>query len=327
MTNQWQKLILCCAGVAIACILSGPAWGDEPKPAESVGHYDVAASLFSCVPSDVLGTYRRYPSGSAEAESTLMLGVGDHDRQFKVSVLPKLNSKRFLVTVKIEPEEQDKQTQAMEREVDLSELKPQLVELTRDADGRVYQLDISPRIIENLKPKQFNTNDLHMESWGLSASPIILNDQDYIGQLGVSGGPLAWCDIPGLAKIEFSLLRFKDAQPIGTLSNGVIKIEHVAEGTTLQIANVKNGINGDVLSGGPYQVWVRWNKPTETMDQYRQSLKKQIAKLEKRAKEGDASLPPETLQRLEKMSTSDHAEISSFGVRQIYPDEKVEPTE
>jgi hypothetical protein len=59
----------------------------------------------------------------------------------------------------------------------------------------------------------------------------------------------------------------------------------------------------------------------------RSALKSQIAKVEKRAKESDASLPPGALQRLEKMSHADRAEISSFGVQQIFPGDVVSPAE
>ena len=40
----------------------------------------------------------------------------------------------------------------------------------------------------------------------------------------------------------------------------------------LRITNVKNGANAVVLPGGPYVVWVRWNKPTQSLEEYRQEL-------------------------------------------------------
>jgi len=312
--------------VATFLMLSSPLMSDEAKSEDAVGHYDVAASVFSYQPNDILATYRQYPSGSAEAEATLMLSIEDQNRQFKVSILPKLKSRRFMVTIKVAPDKQDTQTQGLDQEFDLSELNPQMVELARDADGRIYRLNLTPRMVENPKVKQFKVSDLHLENWSFPASPVIVNDQDYIGQLSVSGGSLAWCDIPGLAKIEFSLLHMRNADSIGTLSDGVINIKH-EDGTTLRIANVKNGINGDMLSGGPYLVWVRWNKPTQSVEEYRQSLKKQIAKLTERVKNGDPSLPLGSLKRLEKMSRLDRVEVSSFGVSQVMPNDLVDSTE
>jgi hypothetical protein len=315
-----------CLIVAILLMLSSPLMGDEPKSKDAVGHYDVAASVFSYQPNEILATYRQYTGGSAEADATLMLLIEDQNRQFKVSILPKLKSQRFLVAVKVVPDKQDAQTQALEREFDLSALNPQLVEIARDADGRVYWLNLIPSMVENPKVRQFKVSDLHLENWSFPASPVVVNDQDYIGQLSVSGGSLAWCDIPGLAKIEFSLLHLKNADPIGMLSDGVINIKH-GDDTTLRISNVRNGVNGDMLSGGPYRVWVRWNKPTQSVEEYRQSLEEQIVKLTERVKNGDPSLPPDSLERLKKMRQSVRVEVSSFGVRQVLPNDLVESTE
>jgi hypothetical protein len=315
-----------CAVAALIWMLGVPLWGDDQKPSDVVGHYDVVASVFSYQSGDLLTTYRQYPSGSAEADATLMLEIGDQNRHFKLTVLPKLKSQRFVVTVKVSPEKQDTHTETLERKFDLTELSPQLVDIAHDADGRIYRLNLEPRMIQNPVMRQFKVSDLHLESWGFPASPVIVNDQDYIGQLSVSGGPLAWCDIPGLAKIEFSLLHLKNAEPLGTLSDGVINIKH-PDGTTLRIANVKNGINGDTLSGGPYQVWVRWNKPTQSMEEYRELLKKQIAKFEQRIQEGDTSLSPKSLEQLKKMIQSDRVEVSSFGVTQVPPHDLAEPAE
>jgi hypothetical protein len=137
-------------------------------------------------------------------------------------------------------------------------------------------------------------------------------------------GPLAWCDIPGLARIEFSLLHLKNSRPLGVLQNGVIDIENDG-GTTLHITNVKNGVYQDVLSGGPYRVWVRWSKPTQTVEEYRKFLKQQIVTLKERAKSGDLSLPPGRLERLEKQSESDHVGLLSCGVGQVKPSDLAEP--
>jgi hypothetical protein len=71
-----------------------------------------------------------------------------------------------------------------------------------------------------------------------------------MGQLRMSGGPPAFCDIPGLARIEFSLLHLKNAEASGALEDGVINIIH--QDTAIRISEVRNGTNAQVLAGGPY---------------------------------------------------------------------------
>src|SRR5262249_28613285 len=152
---------------------------------------------------------------------------------------------------------------------------PRSLEVARDADGRVYKVNLMPHLTVAPEPRQFKVTDLRLDAWGFPSSPVLVNDHDYIGRLGMSYGNLATCDIAGLAKIEFSLLKLKDSQPWGVLNDGVITITH-EDGTTVAISDVKNGSDHNMLQGGPYQVWVRWNKPTYTIDEYRELMKKQI---------------------------------------------------
>jgi len=76
-----------------------------------------------------------------------------------------------------------------------------------------------------------------------------------------------------------------------------------------------------VLAGGPYQIWVRWKKPTQTVEEFRETLKKQIAEIKERVKNDELSLPPGSLERLEKMSESGRAGLLSFGVSQVEPND------
>ncbi|MCA9259195.1 MAG: sigma-70 family RNA polymerase sigma factor [Planctomycetales bacterium] len=74
-----------------------------------------------------------------------------------------------------------------------------------------------------------------------------------------------------LAEIEFSLHRLKDAQPWGVLQDGRIAITH-PDGTSIEIFSVANGADERIASGGPYRVWVRWNKPSTTATEFRKSI-------------------------------------------------------
>jgi hypothetical protein len=312
--------------VSLVWAWGSKAWADAPKSEETAtGYFYADIVLFSYQPGNEINTYRGYGGVSGVGPNgTTFLSATGKDRNFEVRLTGRLKSPRqFFVSVKISPERGDTQTKAQETEYDLSGLNPQSLEIVKDDSGRVYKLNLTPRIIEFPTVKQFKVSDFQLQSWGFPSSPVIVNDQDYIGEMSVSSGPLAWCDIPGLAKVEFSLLHLKDATPTGALKDGVINIRH-SDGTTLKISNVKNGAHGEILPGGPYQVWVRWNKPTQTLEEFHEVLKQEIEALREKSKTGDY-LRPEILERLEKMSRSDRAGLISFGVHQLDKDDLADP--
>lgn len=316
------RLVAFAAMAALSSTLSG----QQPKNEDAFsGQYWADARVFSVRPGEELATYHWNPSGGVGPNGTLGLGVSDQQRRFKVSIVAKVKAQRFLAKVTVKPDEEDTHTQPQEIEYDLSDLNPRTLEIARDDDGRVYRFSLVPRIIENPEPKQFKASDLQLEYWRFPSSPVILNDQDYIGRLAMSRNPIAWCDIPGLAKVEFSLLHLKDATASGTLEDGVINIAH--DGTTLRISDVKNGRNSDVLSGGPYRVWVRWTKPTQSVEEHHESLKKQIASLKERINSGDLSLPSKALEHLEAMSQSGRIGLIGYGMRGVKESDLVQPGE
>src|SRR5438876_9699866 len=125
--------------------------------------------------------------------------------------MARLKAQRFMANVAVKPTKEDTQTKPHEIDYDLSDLAAQSLEIARDDDGRIYRLSLIPSIREKPMPKQFQVTELRLEYWSFPSSPVIVNDQDYIGRLGMGSGPLAWCDIPSLARVEFSLLHLKDA--------------------------------------------------------------------------------------------------------------------
>ncbi len=280
------------------------------------------ATTYSVVADQELSTYRSLGGGGVGPGGTLTEGVADRRRHFKATIVAKLKSNRFLVNVTVQPDEGDP-TLPQSIDYDLTDLQPRLLEITRDEE-RIYRLALVPKVIERPKPVQFNASDLHWEYWSFPSSPVIVNDQDYIGRLAMSSGPIAFCDIPGLARIEFSLLHLKDAEPIGSIEDGVINITHPG-GTTLRISDVKNGSAREELPGGPYRVWVRWSKPSQTIEQYRESMKRQVASLRERVKNGEATLSEASLKRLEQMSEAGRIGLSENGIRPVEPDDLAEP--
>jgi hypothetical protein len=126
--------------------------------------------------------------------------------------------------------------------------------------------------------------------------------------------------------IEFSLFHLKDALPIGTLEKGVINIVHES-GASVRISEVKNGANREVLEGGPYRVWVRWMKASQTMEQYRETTKEFLASLRDQVQKGEKAISPSTLERLEKLSEAGRIISLAGGVRGLDDGEPVEPME
>jgi hypothetical protein len=311
--------------LAIAAAISSIVVGQEPQAADSIAwKFWADAKVISFRPGETLASYRwNGGSGGVGPGGTLTLGSRDGERRFEVKIVGKLKSQRFIASVSVKPEEGDSLTKSQEIEYDLSDLTPRMLEIARDEDGRIIQFSLVPSIRDVPQPRQFKAADLRLENWTFAASPLILNDQDYLGQMSMSQSPVAYCDIPGLAKIEFSLLRLKDALPLGTLERGVINIKH-ENGTTLRISDVKNGGNREVLGGGPYRVWVRWLKPSETIEEYRESLKRHLATLKERIQNGDLTVSPRHLEQLEKMSQSGRVDVSEFGIRGVEDGELVE---
>jgi hypothetical protein len=313
--------------LAAIALVSSTVFGQASKPEDAFSRqFGADAKVYSFRPGEESTTYRSSGGGSVGPNGTLTLGIGSQQRHFDVRIMAKLKAQRFLATVTVKPTKDDTHTKAQEIDYDLSDLTPRSLEIARDDDGRVYRLSLVPSINEKPLPVQFNVTDLLLEYWAFPSSPVILNDQDYIGRFSMGRAPLAWCDIPGLAKVEFSLLHLKYALPLGTLENGVINITH-ENGTTLQIRDVKNGTNQDVLSGGPYRVWVRWKKPSQSIEEYRESLKREVASLRERISKGDLSLPAGTLERLEKMSESGRVGLIGNGIRGVEPGDLAQPVE
>jgi hypothetical protein len=129
-------------------------------------------------------------------------------------------------------------------------------------------LNLIPSLEEySISLKQFHPGNLALDQFSLQDSIVILNDEKYLGKLGVAGGKLAWFEVPGLGKVEFSLIQFREAKAIGSLDNGQIKIQLNAT-TGIDIYNVRNGATPNTLEGGPYQIWVRWTPSTKTIQQW-----------------------------------------------------------
>jgi hypothetical protein len=84
------------------------------------------------------------------------------------------------------------------------------------------------------------------------------------------------------------------------LQNGQITIAH-PDGTSVEIGNVTNGPDYRLVEGGPYTVWVRWNKPQQTIEEYRASLSEYRGQLKSgTTKNGTINATPDALAVIEQ---------------------------
>ena len=286
-------------------------------------HYYIDIQLFSVIPDEGIDSYRGYGRGGVGGPNATLGHYANDERQFALTVETSMRSQEFVATVRVEPKKTDKQTKTMEREFVLSDLEPQTIEIARNDDGRVYRLHLFPRIKELPKPRTFDVDELRLDYWSFPGCPVILNDQDYVGRMAMSSGQLAHIDLSGLAKIEFSLLPFRNAKPWGSLKDGVVNITHES-GTSLQISDVTNGVHGDVLTGGPYQVFVRWSEPSMSEAEYRKELEETIAHVKKQIASGDLPAGKNWLERLQRAQNSDRVMMMSNGLGPIPSGDRIE---
>lgn len=317
MCRSWRRT---CVMSAVWSVLVAPTIVAAADDVPIQRSHSIQADVYSIIPAAGLSTYRVHGSAAMSGIGTLDHSVAFGERRFAINVTPRFDKGRLIVTVKVEPAETDKLTKAVTQQIDLSEFQCESLELARDADGRVYRLTILPTVSSVQQPKAFRVSDLRMENWSFPACPVILNDEEYVGQLAGGSASLAWFEVLEVGIVEFSLLHLKDAHPWGTLSGGTLTIRR-EDGTAVKISGVRNGVQQDVLPGGPYTVWVRWKPNTMTADEYRRGMQKNIDLVKEQMANGDTSFSPETLKQLERMSASDRPKMVSNGMRALRPDE------
>ena len=237
-----------------------------------------------------------------------------------------MQDRRFLADLSVKEVigTDERELENLSQQLNMTDLQPHVFEIAKDPDGRVYRLTIIPRLIEIPQPKRFRADDLGFDGWTFNQSAVILNDQDYIGSIGMStdGFSLCYVNIPGVAVVDFSLTEFTGSKPIGTLQNGVISIEH--ESNVLQIRGVLNGKIPQVLEG-PYQVFVRWKPSEQSLEDARAMLQAQLDRLKTKIENGDSSLRPEVLESLQNRMDSDRVFIMHSGTRGLQKSEIVHP--
>lgn len=293
-------------------LFAASTWAEEEK-SKFHHQYYADARLFSMT-GEGIDSYRLYGSGGVGPGGSLGLHVREKGRNIAIDVKGSIQEKKFVAKLSVRPKGTDKQTKPLEQEFALSGLEAKNIELGRDEDGRIYRLQIVPHVKVSPLLDTFDVGKLQLDSLGFSNSFVVINDQDSVGRLNMSSGKLAALDL-SLAFVEFSLIPFRNAEPIGILKDGVISITHDS-GTTISIQNVRNGNLGRALPGGPYKVFVRWSPPTMTPEDIRKQTSARIAQYKAAIEEDDLPIARKrqlevVMERMENNLDSDRVTMIS----------------
>jgi hypothetical protein len=307
----------------VACLAAASLVASTFAEEATLRTYYVEAKLMSIIPETGLTSLKNSGEVSGSPGSGLGLDYRSETRSFDVFTKVAMQKGRFLTFVTVTPARSDKQTPKAEQKFDLTDLKPQTYEIAKDADGRVYQLLLVPTAVEHRGPRPFNTADFRLDHMNFPHSPVVLNDREYLGTMGVTGTDIASVELPGVGDLEFCLRQFKGSEPLGQLHGGVLTIRHDKD--TLTISNVSNGSRSEVLETGPYEVWVRWEPPTQTIEEYQAAFREELKALKKQAESANSTLSDDLVERLKKWETSGTPRVLSCGSRQFTAKDVVPP--
>lgn len=230
--------------------------------AEEVRLLNINAKTISYVPGKGIETYRRSTEGNVGIGSTVGLGVPIDSEEITMQYTGKKRDGRVFADVILRRQDQEDE----KFEVDLSDMKPQSIDVGVSKDGRHHHVTFTPSVlVVETEPKSLAEEALGFGVWQFQNSPVIVNDAIYVGRLGGSG-EVATFEITDIGNIALVLDEIEGWMPWGTLLDGVVTIRHPEEKTTIEILNTQNGSSGKSLTlpGGPYRVWVRWDEPTGT---------------------------------------------------------------
>lgn len=248
------RLISCAMGL-VALGPRVPCHGAVPEGI--LRYYQVKIELFSVQPDRLLDSYVSHGSGMATANATVQLACKDDLRDFSARIQARQKDNRFFAEITVAPDRSDTTTVGAAFRADFSALEPKAIELARNGDGRVYLLNLTPTVkIVDITPRRADETSFEFNKWVFHNSIVVVNDAFYVGKMNAGGGYKAYVDIADVGKFEFAMQPFRDAQLLGTLKDGIIRME-CEDGTTVEIYDVKNGTHEMQLPGGPYAVWVR----------------------------------------------------------------------
>ncbi|TWT66695.1 hypothetical protein CA85_27920 [Allorhodopirellula solitaria] len=264
-------------------------------------------------PEDVKATYRQHSSGSCSYGGTVGIGVGGTSGfNAEIQCLP--TNERIAAAVSIEPSKANAGAKASKSEVDVSDMRPDFIEVTKTGDGRVYFLIIAPEMVKIQLPKAFTVDDLSPFDWDFPQSPVVLNDNIYVGRVGMGGGSLIGVTIAGVADLEFSLREIKNSKPIGTLQSGTLTIKYGDDQIT--ISGVLNGADKKTLEG-PYKIWVRSTDADVTGDEYRRQMTEQVKVIQEMKDKGDVTITDDIIKQFKSFVDDNRPMLIGSSSREV----------
>lgn len=266
---------------------------------ESVANKDpiyfpkLKVAIRSWDPENVKATYRQHSSGSCSYGGTVGIGVGGTGGfNAEIQCLP--TNDQIAAAVSIEPYKGNANTKPSKSEVDVSDMRPDFIEVAKTEDGRVYFLIIEPEMVKLQSPKVFTVDDLSPFDWDFPQSPVVLNDNLYVGRVGMGGGSLVGITIAGVADLEFSLREIKSSKPIGTLQSGRLTINYGDD--QIVISGVRNGAEKRTLQG-PYKVWVRSTGVNVSGEDYKRQMAEQVKVIQEMKYKGDVTISKDIIKQ------------------------------
>lgn len=284
----------------VLSIESQPALAQTPAK-RSIRHFFAEVEVYSVMPGEGIDSIDgRFSGGGVGPGGTFGTSIMQGEREIELKLQSLLKEGRFIVkfTAAEVVGEKKRELLALTNDFDLTDMVTKTIELAKDTGGRVYQLRLVPKVIESPLANRFDAKELRLEHFSFNNSKVILDDQEYLGTMSMFSGVLVFVDIPGMAKIEFSLIPFKGSSEQGQLQNGTIKIHH--EGRSLEILRVRNGVRASELQGGPYSLFVRWSPPTYSAEESHLMSKRQLDDLRTQLKNGEGNVTEEKLRFLEQ---------------------------
>ena len=267
----------------------------------SVKRFWVEVNIYSVVPGRGIESIDGVFSGGGFGPGgDWGTSIKQGERQIELRLRGQLKEGRFIVKLTSSEQvgEKKKELPELTNDLDLTDMVTKTIELAKDANGRVHQLRLDPRVIKPPVANRFDAKELRLEHFSFNKSMVILDDEEYLGTMNMFSGELIHVDIAGVAKIEFSLNPFKGASEQGQLKDGTIDIHH--EARSLQIQKVRNGTPASELQGGPYALYVRWSPPTHSAAESREMQKRHLDELRTQLKNGEGNQTEEKLRILEQ---------------------------
>ncbi len=299
-----------------------PASFDDAASTESRMHR-LDVRLFSIIPTVGIASYR-----DTTGPGFMITGLGgmvgpaytDEERSFGVQIRPQFIDGKFGTAVKLTPWPADAVIQDRSFQVDLSSLDAKTVELGHAPDGRVYKLSLVPSMEIKAPEVSVPIADAFkkVEQMTFENSVVILNYDSYVGTiLGMGDTERAYVDIPGLLRVDFSLVQLVGYEKMGSLKGGRIDLR-VSEENSLQIYNVLSGA-GNIIADGPYEVWAKWTPAKETTAEV---VRKTLAMYEKEKLSGNPVVDrPEMKAILERLKRG--KPMMSYGSAGLSDSERV----